>query len=178
MSCAAKSAQLPHQSAAAAGQHLGTAEKAHSAPPARRRFGFRALHNSSSIHTVQLPTVSGGDYGDFLRAQTDQGQRRGGREVLVYFQSGSLDKILEQFPMPENLCLLPRSFCRMTYLLRVRGGKGGRGGTIGTMSSCLCTYNLTPPRHLLPLPSMASIFLFVSSYVSPAILSDPESTLA
>lgn len=33
----------------------GCAEKALSTT--RQRFGFRALHNSSSIHTVQLPTV-------------------------------------------------------------------------------------------------------------------------
>lgn len=54
VSCAAKSAQLPHQSAAP-GQHLGTAEKAHSAPPDDASdFVLYIIHHQSTLCNCQL----------------------------------------------------------------------------------------------------------------------------
>lgn len=103
--------------------------------------------------------------------------------------------------MPENLCLLPRLFCRMTYLPRNGvGGRcdGGGGGVarsngnnvqlplhlqlnaaeLGQQSTfCLCHrfYRF----HRFSIALLRFVFVRIVCFPSPAFfLSDPESTLA
>lgn len=86
--------------------------------------------------------------------------------------------------------LCPKSFacCHVQFavwlicsgLERGRGWEEGNGRSDRNNVQLPLHLQLNAGKHLLPLPSIASIFLFVSSYVSPAFffLSDPESTLA
>lgn len=173
MSCAAKSAQLPHQSAAP-GQHLGTAEKAHSAPPDDASdFVLYIIHHQSTLWNCQLflAEIMAISCGHKLIRGAGEKQAGGGGVPWYISNQAASTKYWSNFLCPKSFACCHVQFAVWLICLGLERGRRweeGNGRSDRNNVQLPLHLQLNAGKHLLPLPSIASIFLFVSSYVSPA----------